>query len=663
MSVGKCCEHGRWSSGLRNLMLGLVSLVMAACGGGSGGGGGTGTNISIDIPLSGYEVSPAVNTAGVGQADITVNDQTGVLSGTLTVMGLQGAPTVAHIHDGAAGTNGGVILALDSDINRPFVFTVPANTTLSAGDLAKLLGGQTYLQVHSAAHTAGEVRGQILPTTSNISRVAVPLSGQEVSTAVNTAGTGKGVLLIDSSTGDVFGAVSTRNLQGAATAGHLHSGAPGTNGAVMVILSQDGNDSNLFTVPASTTLNATDLASLLAGNTYLQIHSAAHATGEVRGQALLEGGAINRIEVPLSGEEVSTAVNTTGAGKGVLLVNNTTGDVFGALSTNNLQGTATAAHIHDGAPGINGAVMVILSQDSSDTNLYNVPASTTLSSSDLATLMAGNSYLQVHSTQHTTGEVRGQVLPEGSAVSRITVPLSGEEVSPAVNTTGAGQGVLLVNNASGALFGAVTTRNLQGSATAGHIHNGAMGTNGGVMVVLTQDGSDTDLFTVPANTILNTTDLTVMQSDSSYLQIHSTTNTAGEVRGQVLAEDSSVIRVNVALNGSEIVPPVTTPASGKAVMLVDVTTGEVNGGLTVQSLQGAGSAGHIHLGATGIAGSIALILSNDGIDTNLYQIPVASILSGTNISSLLNSEAYFQVHSLANAGGEVRGQIILPLLD
>jgi hypothetical protein len=64
-----------------------------------------------------------------------------------------------------------------------------------------------------------------------------------------------------------------------------------------------------------------------------------------------------------------------------------------------------------------------------------------------------------------------------------------------------------------------------------HIHAGVAGTNGAVVLALTDEGDGT--FTVPANTALNMTQIDLMQSGSLYTNFHTTQHPSGEIRGQI----------------------------------------------------------------------------------------------------------------------------------
>ena len=114
------------------------------------------------------EVAPPalVATNATGTATITVNGN--VLSYTLTTTGFAAGTTApsggtalpAHIHDGAVGVNGGILVNLTSNLNAS------ASGTVTAADdvLAKMRAGNTYVNVHTNNRSAGEIRGQLVRT-------------------------------------------------------------------------------------------------------------------------------------------------------------------------------------------------------------------------------------------------------------------------------------------------------------------------------------------------------------------------------------------------------------------------------------------------------------------------------------------------------------------
>ena len=170
-----------------------VAAVVAGCGGQTtttttaaptttqptaAGGPGGGAPVKFTVTLSGAEVVPPAQTTASGTFDLFVeagpNGQFNI-SYELNVKDIVDV-TAAHIHLGAAGTEGPVVIPL---------FTGPAKSGSFTGLLAKgsilekdltgplagktfadvtaaVLGGQTYVNVHTKANPNGEIRGQIV---------------------------------------------------------------------------------------------------------------------------------------------------------------------------------------------------------------------------------------------------------------------------------------------------------------------------------------------------------------------------------------------------------------------------------------------------------------------------------------------------------------------
>jgi len=98
-----------------------------------------------------------VKSAGTGTGTITVGDDKSV-KGSVTTKGIAG--TAAHIHEAPAGKNGPVIIPLDKDGDT---YKVPANAKLTDAQFASFKAGNLYVNVHTAAHPDGELRGQLKP--------------------------------------------------------------------------------------------------------------------------------------------------------------------------------------------------------------------------------------------------------------------------------------------------------------------------------------------------------------------------------------------------------------------------------------------------------------------------------------------------------------------
>lgn len=112
-----------------------------------------------NVKLSGAEEVPPVTTSASGSGSIKVKDDMTV-SGSIKTTGIAG--TAAHIHSGAPGHNGGVVITLakSSDGNT---WTVPDGAKLTEAQYKEYKAGSLYVNVHSAAHKGGELRGQLKP--------------------------------------------------------------------------------------------------------------------------------------------------------------------------------------------------------------------------------------------------------------------------------------------------------------------------------------------------------------------------------------------------------------------------------------------------------------------------------------------------------------------
>ena len=108
------------------------------------------------VTLSGTNEVPAVQTSAKGSGTVTVGSDCSVKA-KITVTGMQA--TAAHIHQGAAGSNGKVIVPFVKEGNDTFVAKPDAK--LDADGCAAYKAGNTYVNVHSDAHKGGEIRAQL----------------------------------------------------------------------------------------------------------------------------------------------------------------------------------------------------------------------------------------------------------------------------------------------------------------------------------------------------------------------------------------------------------------------------------------------------------------------------------------------------------------------
>ncbi len=122
-------------------------------------------------------------------------------------------------------------------------------------------------------------------------------------------------------------------------------------------------------------------------------------------------------------------------------------------------------------------------------------------------------------------------------------------------------------------------------------------------------------------------------------------------------------KATVQLSGSQEVPPVTTSASGTADILISpskcaaASTGlwcsAVSGTVTTSGV--ASTAAHIHQGKAGQNGPPIITLSKR--DDNTWMVPASTYLTDAQYIAYVDGDLYVNVHSAANPGGQVRGQL------
>ena len=110
--------------------------------------------------------------------------------------------------------------------------------------------------------------------------------------------------------------------------------------------------------------------------------------------------------------------------------------------------------------------------------------------------------------------------------------------------------------------------------------------------------------------------------------------------------------VSVTLSGAEEVPPVSTAAGGSGIITVGPDF-SVSGSITVAGM--SPFAAHIHIGARGNNGPIAVGLRKTA--ENVWSVPAGAALNDAQYRAFYAGDLYVNVHTEANKGGEIRGQL------
>jgi CHRD domain-containing protein len=273
------------------------------------------------------------------------------------------------------------------------------------------------------------------------------------------------------------------------------------------------------------------------------------------------------------------------------------------------------------------------------------------------------------------------------ANDRFSASLAGSNIRPAAvatTATGSAQISILepgIGQGQPSLAVQLTVGGLT-SATAAHIHLGGAAVSGGPILLT--------LFSNPTDTALTSTTLvngtiaasslvgvsldslkTLMQLGTAYVDVHTTPNPNGVIRGQLARSGEQApgdVFAAKALSGAKERPtPVTSTAGGSATFeLINSTT--VRYTLSVTGITGATMA-HIHTAVADSAGPVAVTLFSSATPTGPLTGTLASgsftstdmQLPGVSFDSLLalmrRGRTYVNVHTVLNPGGEIRAQI------
>ncbi len=115
--------------------------------------------------------------------------------------------------------------------------------------------------------------------------------------------------------------------------------------------------------------------------------------------------------VKLTGAEQVPPVDTKGSGSAALTYDPATRVVTWDITYSGLSSAVTMAHFHGpAAAGKNAGVRVWISKKGEPVS-SPIKGQATLSEDDAKEFMGGDMYINVHTTDHPGGEIRGQVVP------------------------------------------------------------------------------------------------------------------------------------------------------------------------------------------------------------------------------------------------------------
>ncbi len=344
---------------------------------------------------------------------------------------------------------------------------------------------------------------------------------------------------------------------------------------------------------------------------------------------LAPAGVVHRICV-LMGQQEVPANGSQAIGGGFFRIDTDTNTVAYRIVVADLSPVETAAHIHGpAAPGVNAGVLTPLPVGPIKAGVWTYPEALE------AALLDGRMYVNVHTTAFPGGEVRGQI------VTHVAMLDGGQEV-PANASTARGFGLFVQDTCANTLNYYIAFAGLSAAQTAAHIHGVAnYGTNASVVFPLAVGSPISGVWGYAEAQEQNLID------GLMYVNVHTTAFPGGEIRGQIISALQP-------MDGQQEVPANGTGAVGIGMVAIHRAANAMGYDVRRTTFGTGETAAHIH----GFSGPGA----NSGVQTPIAPVPSQRKLGvwtygAANGPAVLGGRTYFNVHTAAFPGGEIRGQI------
>lgn len=475
------------------------------------------------------------------------------------------------------------------------------------------------------------------------------MSGDMERPTVTTTGTGFGTMRLVGNT--LFFDIRYQNLSSAANAAHIHGPAPASLGAgVLVDLGafNGGSFGTSGTLSGSVTLAPDVRLAVLAGKTYVNIHTVNNGGGEIRGQI-----APVLMQAAISGPAERPPRPSLGKGQGTFYLVGT--NLTFNITYERLLSTANNAHIHGPSDtGGSAGVMrdLVAFHDGPLATQGSFGGTMGLTPQQLANVVDGLTYVNIHTTTFGGGEVRGQIVPKVTAIP-LSASLTGAAEKPSPVTT-AGTGIMSLRIEGDNLHFELRYRNLTSPAVAAHIHGSANSTNvAGILIDLAPfNVGPLGTNGAYAGTVaLTSQQKTLILNGLTYVNVHTVNNGGGEIRGQI-----GTVLMTSTLNGAQA--GISTSGTGSSTLLV--VGNQITLDLTYRNLTGTINNAHFHGPAPAGVGA--------GVIINLFQLnsgstsgSIVGTVTPTNPAHLgyvIDGLSYINIHTSFAGGGEIRGQVI-----
>jgi len=253
--------------------------------------------------------------------------------------------------------------------------------------------------------------------------------------------------------------------------------------------------------------------------------------------------------VVMTGSQERPAPTTsTGWGNGTVTFDSTRSNINVTITVKGLTSAISGAHIHEKNAGSEtGNIVVGFTPTATFTN-GKLTGTFPIDSAVAARLAANpsNFYMNVHTTLNGGGEIRGDLTPISGQYVYYAGELRGSNETPATGSSAIGAFFITIDTINKTLTWDVTSN--VASPTLAHIHPGVAGAAGSPLITFASsasaftNGRTSGTVSIATLTETQFNDL-ITKPQNFYVNVHSTTNGGGEIRGQLAPAAESDLAV------------------------------------------------------------------------------------------------------------------------
>ena len=354
----------------------------------------------------------------------------------------------------------------------------------------------------------------------------------------------------------------------------------------------------------------------------------------------------------MDGAQAIPAVSTPAKGIGSFMLNKGRDSIAVNISFAMLSGNPVNVSIYQGAQGTNGILFLDLTPFLTGNRIATTISGTNVTA-NFAKYFSDDLYILVTTVNHISGEIRGQIKLETDL--NFVSDLNTMETIPMIMVSGAyGLGSFGLTMDNSKLNFKVICQGLTGAITSAKLYAGTIGMVGVEVADLTSYVSGN---VITGNIIPTSSVLSNLLAGEIYLNITTVQHPTGELRSQLV--NYKGLTFDGILDGSQMVPPVSTPAQGVCVIRFSPDLVTMYYDIVVDGVASSIDYSHLHIGDFG-----------QPYNSSSFQVDFTSSINGnrisgtkTNISALnkdrlLKSNLTLLIHTSSHPQGEIRSQVV-----